>query len=166
MFVVVSWLSLPFLANIGTSSPCFRIIAPFYGRAGFVLGLGLLAAGYAGTIWCYAAMGNTWRMGIKPTEKTALVKHGPYRFVRHPIYLFQILMLAGVVLLLPSALSLAVLLVHGVCVLAKTADEENYLRTVHGSEYEDYLSRSGKFLPKFRAKSGPKRAAASRGVAR
>jgi len=39
-------------------------------------------------------------MGIRKREKTILVRNGPYRFVRHPIYLFQTLMLLGALLLL------------------------------------------------------------------
>ena len=42
----------------------------FCGRVGFSLGIVLTVAGYAGTLWCYAAMGNTWRMGVDQGEKT------------------------------------------------------------------------------------------------
>ena len=68
----------------------------------------------------------------------------------------KFLMLAALatlmVLLLPAPISLVVLAIHIVCILAKAVDEESYLRTVHGEEYGDYLSRSGRFLPKLRAK--------------
>ena len=154
--VVVMWLSLPFLAATPEGAlPGFRIIDRLYGLAGFCMGSVLMAAGYAGTLWCYAAMGNVWRMGINRTEKTPLVKHGPFRFVRHPIYLFQLLMLAAVVLLLPTPVSFMVLIIHVCCILTKAADEEGYLRTVHGTEYADYVSRSGRFFPRLRGRSKP-----------
>jgi len=108
----------------------------------------LVLAGYAATLWCYAIMGDTWRIGIDQNEKNPLVTRGPYRLVRHPIYLFQIVMLAGVALLLPTCLSLIVLIFHVVCVLIKAADEESYLITVHGKTYRDYLSRTGRLLPR------------------
>ena len=69
--------------------------------------------------------------------------------MRHPIYSFQIVMLFGALLLLPTVLSAAILALHVVCVLAKAADEEAYMLTVHGQEYRDYVSRSGKLLPKW-----------------
>jgi protein-S-isoprenylcysteine O-methyltransferase Ste14 len=151
--VVAAWLALPFLAGVGASSPWVRISPSFCGFAGLFSGIVLMGLGYAGTLWCYAAMGNTWRMGVNRAEKTPLVKHGPFRFVRHPIYLFQVFMLAGMVLLLPAPASLVVLGVHVLCIASKAADEENHLRTVHGEEYRDYLSRRGRFLPKLRFKS-------------
>jgi protein-S-isoprenylcysteine O-methyltransferase Ste14 len=68
--------------------------------------------------------------------------------VRHPIYLFQIVMLAGAALLLPTVLSLLALILHVVCVWIKAADEEAYLLTVHGDIYREYLSRTGRLIPR------------------
>jgi protein-S-isoprenylcysteine O-methyltransferase Ste14 len=112
------------------------------------LGFGLVAAGYAATLWCYASMGDTWRIGVNRTEKTSLVTHGPYRLIRHPIYGFQSVMLIGAALLLPTIFSLAIIAIHWVCVQFKAADEENYLLSVHGNAYREYLNRTGRLFPK------------------
>jgi protein-S-isoprenylcysteine O-methyltransferase Ste14 len=111
-------------------------------------GIALVVGGYACTLWCYAAMGNTWRIGINAKEKTTLVERGPYRVIRHPIYAFQLVMLAGAALLLPTALSFAILALHLICALIKAVDEENYLKTVHGQTYMDYMARTGRLIPK------------------
>jgi protein-S-isoprenylcysteine O-methyltransferase Ste14 len=89
-------------------------------------------------------------MGVNRAEKTTLITCGPYRIVRHPIYLFQLVMLLGVTLLLPAPLTLVILIVHLACVLVKAADEEAYLRSLHGQEYLAYLARTGRLLPRFR----------------
>ena len=107
-----------------------------------------MLGGFAGTRWCYAALGDAWRMGIRRREKTTLVKNGPYRYVRHPIYLFQIAMLLGAILFLPTPFSFILLFVHLLCVVIKAVDEEAYLLRVHGSEYQVYLSSTGRLLPK------------------
>jgi protein-S-isoprenylcysteine O-methyltransferase Ste14 len=60
-------------------------------------------------------------------------------------------MLAGTALMLPAFFSLAILVVHILCILVKAADEEAYLRKAHGPEYEEYLLRTRKFFPKLRA---------------
>ena len=153
LLVVIAWLALPFLAGTGRASPWLTIIPSLRGLVGLFFGIALTAAGYAGTLWCYAVMGNTWRMGVNRAEKTLLVTRGPFQFVRHPIYLFQVLMLAGTALLLPTPISLLVLVIHILCILAKAADEESYLGTVHGEEYGNYLSRTGRFFPKLRSRS-------------
>jgi protein-S-isoprenylcysteine O-methyltransferase Ste14 len=68
--------------------------------------------------------------------------------MRHPIYLFQIVMLAGAALLLPTPLSLAALVTHYICVLIKARDEEKHLTVVHGESYRDYLACTGGLFPR------------------
>ncbi len=153
--VILAWIFQPvFIAPPSTASGKtlwaldFGLWTAWLTPATLATGLILVVAGYAGTLWCYRAMGDSWRIGVNKTEKNTLVTLGPYRAIRHPIYLFQILMLAGAFLLLPTILSLAILLFHFACVLVKAADEEAYLLTVHGQPYRDYLSHTGRLLPK------------------
>lgn len=147
--VILTWIGQPFLVGGSTSIPVLRMFPSLLHSAGLASGLGLIVLGYAATLWCYAAMGNTWRIGINAKEKTTLVSKGPYRWVRHPIYLFQIVMLAGAALLLPTMASFAILVLHYICAQIKAADEENYLLKVHGDAYQDYKSRTGGLFPRF-----------------
>lgn len=147
--VIAIWMVQPLLVG-GTALPAWLRPAPaLLRKPGLLAGLVLTAAGYAGTLWCYAAMGAAWRMGINRRERTALVTAGPYALVRHPIYLFQIVMLLGVLLLLPGVLSAVALALHAACVVAKASDEEAHLLTVHGQDYRDYCHRSGRLFPKW-----------------
>jgi protein-S-isoprenylcysteine O-methyltransferase Ste14 len=95
-------------------------------------------------------MGSAWRIGINPQEKSKLITDGPFRFVRHPIYAFQIVMLAGAFLLLPTLASLVILIIHLVCVLAKATDEESHLEKIYGQAYLDYMARTGRLFPKLK----------------
>ena len=147
--VILTWIGQPFLINSNTSSPALHVFDSLPHLVGLILGLSLVAMGYVGTLWCYMAMGDTWRIGINAKEKTTLVSNGPYLWVRHPIYLFQIVMLAGAALLLPTAASFGILAIHYFCVQIKAADEEKYLETVHGEAYRNYQSRTGGLFPKF-----------------
>ncbi|MCX6894124.1 MAG: isoprenylcysteine carboxylmethyltransferase family protein [Verrucomicrobia bacterium] len=149
LLVIAAWMGQGFLVKGGDASFWLRMPAGLLHPLGLVLGIALTLAGYAGTIWCYAIMGDAWRIGIDRSEKNSLVTRGPYRAVRHPIYLFQIVMLAGALLLLPTAVSALTLAVHLLCVLTKAVDEEKYLLTVHGETYRAYLARTGRLFPKF-----------------
>jgi len=148
LLVIVSWLAQPLLIGRHNLPALLQINFSFIAPIGLLSGIVMTVAGYAGTLWCYAIMGNTWRIGVNPLEKNKLINQGPYQTVRHPIYLFQIIMLAGAALLLPTALSLITLIVHYICIFAKSSDEESYLLKTHGNEYRDYLSRTGRFFPK------------------
>jgi protein-S-isoprenylcysteine O-methyltransferase Ste14 len=146
--VILAWIGQPLLIGGRVVKPGLSTWPALLHPGSLVAGLALVALGYAGTLWTYAAMGDAWRIGIDPKEKTPLVSRGPYQRVRHPIYLFQIVMLAGAALLLPTAVSFATLATHYICVLIKARDEERYLTAVHGDAYRDYLTRTGGLMPR------------------
>jgi protein-S-isoprenylcysteine O-methyltransferase Ste14 len=148
ILVVVLWIAIPLLVghrNLSGLVPLFPSLAT---RPVLALGLVSIVAGYLGTLWCYAIMGDAWRMGIDRNERNRLVTRGPYGVVRHPIYALQVLMLAGVALLLPTPLTFFILVLHYLCAWFKAVDEESYLVTVHGAEYRAYLARTGRLFPR------------------
>lgn len=146
--VIVAWIGQPWLVEAANAGPGLRLWAPCIHPAGLVLGTLLVVLGYAATLWSYAAMGAAWRIGISTKDRTPLIRHGPYRWVRHPIYSLQIVMLAGALLLLPTWISLAVLLLHSVCVAIKSADEEKHLLGVHGDSYREFQATTGRLAPR------------------
>ena len=149
MTVIILWIAQPLLLHGKTSFPLLRINPACLHPAGFYGGIALTVAGYAATIWCYVIMGNAWRIGINRQEKNQLVTAGPYRWIRHPIYAFQTMMLLGAVLLLPTICSVAIIFLHLFFVLIKAKDEEAYLLTVHGEVYREFMAKTGRLLPKF-----------------
>ena len=148
VLVVLTWMILPFVVDRDSSYALLRLQPSMLNTAGLVLGLILVLTGYAGTHWCYASMGNTWRIGIDHEHETNLVTRGPYGRVRHPIYLFQVVILTGVAVLLPTPLALLIIAVHLSCVWVKAGDEEAHLSSTLGQEYLDYCSRTGRLLPR------------------
>ncbi len=158
LFVITGWIGQPLVVRIGGKNPLFSISDLLLTDVGKAIGLLFLISGYAGTIWCYRILGDSWRVGVNRKERTHLITTGPYRFVRHPLYAFQIMMLVGAGLLLPTLYSLFILVVQMLSVRIKAADEENYLLAVHGATYKEYVSATGRLLPRFL----PKRSATAR----
>ena len=148
LLVIIVWVGQSFVAKTENVWPGVALFPAMLNPPLLVTGIVLVAGGYACTLWCYSAMGDTWRIGINRKEKTTLVERGPYRVIRHPIYAFQLVMLAGAALLLPTTLSFSILVLHLFCAIIKAIDEENYLKTVHGQSYVDYMARTGRLLPK------------------
>lgn len=112
------------------------------------VGLGVFAVGLLGTLWAQLAMGTSWRIGVDPTERTTLVRRGPFRFVRNPIFTAMMAAVVGLALLVPNACGLgavAVLLV-GLEMHVRLV-EEPYLSRVHGEAYRRYAAATGRFLP-------------------
>ena len=112
------------------------------------LGLLLTLAGIAGTLHAQLEMGSSWRVGVDPSERTALRTDGPFRWVRNPIFSWMILTATGLALLVPNAASGLglVALVVGIELQVRRVEEPYLLRT-HGAAYADYAARTGRFLP-------------------
>jgi protein-S-isoprenylcysteine O-methyltransferase Ste14 len=85
------------------------------------------------------------RFSIVP-EARGLVTTGPYRFVRHPIYLGEII--AGFGLVMPTLFSLhaVVLIIFVIAQLIRTYYEERMLRRVYPT-YKDYARGTRRLIP-------------------
>lgn len=112
--------------------------------AGAALGL----AGLALSILAWVQMGASWRLGTTHKERTDLVVHGLFAWVRHPIYASQAWLLLGSALLLPTPVSAGLTVVHMACLLAKARLEERFLVGMHGDDYVRYARRVGGFFPR------------------
>lgn len=109
------------------------------------------ALAVAGIVLCAVAqfaMGDSWRIGVDPSEQTALVTSGIFASVRNPIFSAMVLATAGFALLLPNvwAFSAFVALVMGLELQVRFV-EEPYLRRTHGNTYLQYATRAGRFVP-------------------
>lgn len=92
-------------------------------------------------------MADSWRIGVAPDERTALVTRGLFRFCRNPIYLGLLVALAAFCCLLPGYLSTGLLVLGAVLLQVQARLEEAHLLRQHGAVYAAYCARVGRFLP-------------------
>lgn len=119
------------------------------GAVGHAIGVFLVVAGIGLVFGAQLAMGDSWRVGVDPEERTELVTDGPFKLVRNPIYSALVPTVFGLVLMVPSVLAIIafVTLVAGL-ELQVRAVEEPYLLHTHGEEYATYAARVGRFVPR------------------
>lgn len=112
------------------------------------VGVVLAALGVLATLAAQLAMGDSWRVGVDPTERTALVTGGPFAVVRNPIFSAMLTTAFGLALMVPNALAVAGAfgLLLGLELHVRVV-EEPYLASVHGDAYARYTARVGRFLP-------------------
>jgi protein-S-isoprenylcysteine O-methyltransferase Ste14 len=102
-------------------------------------GLGLFAAGWV--IAAAAVVANAYALTVvRPQEGQVVVAHGPYRFVRHPIYSGGVLVMLGESLWLGSNLALVAMCVPTAILVARIHFEERFL-AAHVLGYGDYAAR-------------------------
>jgi protein-S-isoprenylcysteine O-methyltransferase Ste14 len=109
-----------------------------------------LAAGVALMLRCWADFVTRGRGTPAPVDPPrALVVDGPYRWVRNPMYLAGLLILAGQALLYQTPAVLAYAAVFALAALAFVVGyEEPALRRRFGAAYDDYRARVPRWIPK------------------
>jgi protein-S-isoprenylcysteine O-methyltransferase Ste14 len=111
------------------------------------IGAVLLVAGLVLMVTAQLELGASWRIGIDPAARPGLVTSGLYHYSRNPIFLAFLVILVGYALLIPTALSLALVIGTYVGVRGQIAAEEAYLEHAYGEAYRDYAGRVGRFVP-------------------
>jgi protein-S-isoprenylcysteine O-methyltransferase Ste14 len=107
----------------------------------------VLAAGIVLLVTAQLMLGRSWRIGIEEDARPGLVTAGLYRYSRNPIFLGMLVVLVGYVLLIPTLLSLALLVGTYFGIRRQVAAEERYLARAYGEAYRDYARRVGRFVP-------------------
>jgi protein-S-isoprenylcysteine O-methyltransferase Ste14 len=121
-------LLLIFLATAALDAGRFRWSAiPLIVRA---LGTAAVIAGLA-VIW-WSGVTNRFLSGqtrIQSERGHTVVQHGPYRFVRHPLYASRIIAIIGTALTLGSWIALVPAALHAVLLVVRTSLEDRLLTT-------------------------------------
>ncbi|HEX8204902.1 MAG TPA: isoprenylcysteine carboxylmethyltransferase family protein [Solirubrobacteraceae bacterium] len=118
------------------------------GHGAHIVGTVLAIAGIAGTLFAQMAMGESWRIGVDPQERTELVTEGPFGLVRNPIFSAMLPTALGLTLIVPSWVAILGLIGLVVALeLQVRVVEEPYLLRTHGETYTGYARRVGRFVP-------------------
>jgi protein-S-isoprenylcysteine O-methyltransferase Ste14 len=141
---VVGLLVSPICAMVGRV-PSLAVLDRADVRA---LGIVLACSGIGLTVLAELQMGDSWRVGVDPSETTSLVAHGLFGYIRNPIYGGILLYASGLFCLVPSLVSAAadLVLVLGIQIQVRGV-EEPYLARRHGQTYRDYARIAGRFIP-------------------
>ena len=111
-------------------------------------GVGLVALAGLLAIWTLRTLGRNLTDTVVTRKEHTLVTTGPYRWVRHPFYS------AAALLTLASTLVTAnwfFLVVGGpifLLLVMRTRKEEANLLARFGDDYQNYMQRTGRFVPR------------------
>lgn len=144
-FMVVAY-SLMFNDRLGVGWLGRRFVAPSP-EAG-ALGVGIAILGIAFAIWARRHLGENWSATVTLKEGHELVRSGPYRYIRHPIYTGMLTGLAGTALALGEYRGLLSLAIAVASFYYKARKEERYLVQEFGAGFEEHAQRTGMFLPR------------------
>jgi protein-S-isoprenylcysteine O-methyltransferase Ste14 len=129
----VGWLGKRFVADTSAAA---------------VIGVTLTTAGVAFAIWARWHLGANWSAIVSIREQHELIRTGPYRRVRHPIYTGMLLAMAGTALVLGELRGLLAFAITLFAFYWKARKEEAWLTREFGESFEAHTKQTGMFLPK------------------
>ncbi len=113
-----------------------------------VLGIVMTAAGLGFAVWARAYLGGNWSSAVTVKVGHQLIRTGPYRWVRHPIYSGMIGAMVGTAFERRQVRGIiAVVLLYAGFKL-KSMIEERAMSATFGPEYADYSRTTGAILPR------------------
>lgn len=141
---IMAGLAAPILQLVGLVSPLAVLHASWIQVAGTITAVG----GIAVTVYAQRDLGESWRIGVDPSEETTLVRDGVFALMRNPIFTAMLIFAGGITLMTPNLLAMAAFILLLVAIeLQVRVVEEPYLLNVHREAYRDYREAVGRFLP-------------------
>ncbi|QDU87452.1 Isoprenylcysteine carboxyl methyltransferase (ICMT) family protein [Pirellulimonas nuda] len=108
----------------------------------------LALAGAAGIAWTMATLRDNHTITTVTRAEHQLVTTGPYRWVRHPLYAFALLMCIGFTLATGSLLVAAATLAGLPLGRVRMEREEAALVERFGDRYKEFMARRGRLWPR------------------
>ena len=133
------WIPLPLNA-----SPAVSALLRLIGLAVFLAGL-LLA------LWARWVLGEMYGVSTSSAAQLRarhrLIQHGPYAFVRHPMYLGYWFLLAGITMVYRTWTPLLLLVMCLASFYRRARREEQVLAETFGAEWQGYKARTKFLIP-------------------
>lgn len=99
--------------------------------------------------WVLVSIGENISETVLTKKAHKLVTHGPYRWIRHPLYAFSLAEMLLLAVLAANAYLLVFPLAGAVIIrLVVVPREEAHLREAFGDGYEKYSDRTGALFPR------------------
>lgn len=98
-------------------------------------------------VWARRHLGRNWSAEVRIGEGHELVRTGPYRFLRHPIYTAMLGMFLGTAIASSQIHALLALGILFIAYLRKTRLEERILHQTFGPEWNSYRQQTWALVP-------------------
>ena len=107
-------------------------------------------AGMALAVWARVHLGRNWSSVVTVKEQHQLIRSGPYRSVRHPIYTGLILAMAETAFANGKVRGVLGVLLVWFGFLVKSRIEEQFMTHTFGPDYDNYHRTTGALFPRLR----------------
>jgi protein-S-isoprenylcysteine O-methyltransferase Ste14 len=110
-------------------------------------GVAIVAFGLGFSVWARVVLGGNWSATVTLKQDHEMVRTGPYRYLRHPIYTGLLLALAGSALALGEWRGVLAVAIAAAALWRKLRLEERWLTEEFGSHYAEYRRATWALIP-------------------
>ncbi len=107
----------------------------------------IVLAGLAFSVWARVVLGGNWSASVTLKEGHEIIRSGPYRLIRHPIYTGLIVAFAGTALARGEWRGLVAVAIAFAALWRKLRVEERWLTAEFGARYADYCRQTHALVP-------------------
>ena len=111
------------------------------------IGTLVVAAGLGFAVWARHHLGRNWSSVVELKSDHALIRTGPYRLVRHPIYAGLLLALFGTALVAGEWRGLLAFGLALIAVCFRVRAEDTLMAQAFGAVYEAYRQKTPALVP-------------------
>jgi protein-S-isoprenylcysteine O-methyltransferase Ste14 len=110
-------------------------------------GLALLLGGLAFAVWARVQLGRNWSGAVTVKQGHELIRSGPYRHVRHPIYTGILAAVLGTAICSGTVRAALGLTIIAIALTRKLRREEALLRELFPDQYPQYCAEVPALVP-------------------
>ncbi len=98
-------------------------------------------------IWAHTVIDRSYSPTLEVRDDHRLVKHGPYKYIRHPIYTGTIIAVIAILIFTSSIVGFVLSLLSIPLLEHRIKNEEMMLIEEYGDEYREYQESTWKLVP-------------------
>jgi protein-S-isoprenylcysteine O-methyltransferase Ste14 len=129
--------------------PLTQLIVPVWLRW---VGVGVCMVMIIAICWVGMHLGQQVSGTLEIKQGHALVTSGPYKYIRHPMYLVYFIFNLGLFLISVNLIILVIIILGVIVTASRMQVEEEMMIERFGNAYREYMERTGRLLPSLRKK--------------
>jgi protein-S-isoprenylcysteine O-methyltransferase Ste14 len=146
--VIPAMIGFLLIFREGIGSPWFtRPIFPDH-PALMLACVALTILGLLFSVWARLALGSNWSGTVTIKANHQLIRRGPYRFIRHPIYTGMLAALLATAITQQLVSGILGFVIVSFALYRKALREESFLSQEFGDAFAEHQRHTGMFLPR------------------
>jgi len=141
--MIVAWLLIK--PPLHSQAFALQLLPPMLAR--YQVGLALVLGGLLFSVWARIHLAGNWSASVTVKERHELVRSGPYRLARHPIYTGLLTGFLGTAVFRGDAQGFIAVAIALAALWHKLRVEERFMEETFGDAYRDYRAKVKALIP-------------------